>query len=227
MSALTEGRDRLDALDRALVELLAERAAVVRALADHKRAVGAPFRDPAREEAVLRAVSAHASTRGLDPARVREVFAHVVGRELDRPGSSGGRGVLVLRRPGHGPAGPAEAAALAALAASVGGRVESRRVVVVLAGPDEAVELALRALSAHPGAAAAVGEGEITWAAGSPVGGAAERTSQLADLARVGEVLLPASLVVTVPDGVGAFAAPAALGALVGFAVRTLRDHRS
>lgn len=226
MSALTEGRDRLDALDRALVELLAERAAVVRALADHKRAVGAPFRDPEREEAVLRAVSAHASTRGLDPARVREVFAHVVGRELDRP-ASGGRGVLVLRRPGHGPAGPAEAAALAALAASVGGRVESRRVVVVVAGPDEAVELALRALSAHPGAAAAVGEGEVSWAAGSPVGAAAERTSQLADLARVGEVLLPAALVVTVPDGVGAFAAPAALGALVGYPVRTLRDHRS
>ena len=46
---VTRRRDRIDALDRQLVELLAERRGVVRELASIKRAEGIPIRDDARE----------------------------------------------------------------------------------------------------------------------------------------------------------------------------------
>ena len=139
--------------------------------------------------------------------------------------------VLALVRPGdehalaHGRL-DAVAAGLAALAAAIpGARVEAGQVVAVFPGADDALAAALRAVSVG-GVAAAVGAGPVTLAAGSAVGLAAGRTRRLAALARVGEVLLLDPVAVAVPDGVGVFAAPAALQAAVGGPVRALRDHR-
>ena len=72
---LADARSRIDAIDREVLRLLAERAAVTRSLAAWKAAQGLGPRDPTREaealglspwlaEAVTRAVLA--TTRGLD-----------------------------------------------------------------------------------------------------------------------------------------------------------------
>lgn len=88
-AGLEEGRARLDAIDAALVELLAERAAVVAELAAWKAARGRGFRDPAREAETLARVRALAREHGLDEAAVAAVFAAVVGRRLERGEGAG------------------------------------------------------------------------------------------------------------------------------------------
>lgn len=50
---LSETRERLDTLDRALLQLLADRRAVVRELFQQKAAVHMPLIDPDREKALL------------------------------------------------------------------------------------------------------------------------------------------------------------------------------
>ena len=88
---LTETRTRLDAVDDAIVALLAERSALVAGLAAWKESRGLPFRDAAREEASMVRIAAVAAERGLDPAAVRAVFLAIVGRRLERD-APGGRG---------------------------------------------------------------------------------------------------------------------------------------
>ncbi len=72
-------RARIDALDDAILDLLAERAALVDALWIDKRAAGIAVRDPAREAEIFERVRARALVLGLDPARVEQVFRAVVG----------------------------------------------------------------------------------------------------------------------------------------------------
>lgn len=72
-------RARIDALDDAIVDLLAERAGVVATLWAQKRAAGIPVRDPAREAEIFARVRQRAVERGLDPDRVEAVFRAVVG----------------------------------------------------------------------------------------------------------------------------------------------------
>jgi isochorismate pyruvate lyase len=81
---LAEARRELDALDDAILSLLAQRAGRVAALAAWKQANGVPLRDPAREAQVLDRLAARARASGLDGEAVRAVFARVVGVRLDR-----------------------------------------------------------------------------------------------------------------------------------------------
>lgn len=80
---LARRRKALDALDDRLVELLAERAALVKDLWALKRRHQVERVDPAREAAVIARLTARATARGLDPRAVAEVLRAVVGKQLD------------------------------------------------------------------------------------------------------------------------------------------------
>ncbi|MCB9751050.1 MAG: prephenate dehydrogenase/arogenate dehydrogenase family protein [Myxococcales bacterium] len=71
---LLETRDRIDALDRELVELLARRVQLSRRAGLVKAARGLVVRDPARERALLESRADWARARGLDGAAARELF---------------------------------------------------------------------------------------------------------------------------------------------------------
>jgi chorismate mutase len=75
---LTALRAEIDALDRALVDLLAQRRAVVRRIAQHKHQHHLPALDAAREAELLAATAAYARERGVPEPLVREVLAVVL-----------------------------------------------------------------------------------------------------------------------------------------------------
>ena len=76
---LTRIRDEIARVDRAIVELIAERVALARRVGPVKRAVGMPTLDPPREAAVVRRATALAREAGLAEEDVRYVFWHLVG----------------------------------------------------------------------------------------------------------------------------------------------------
>jgi chorismate mutase len=78
----TEHRRRIDAIDAQLVELLAERAAVVAEIWKEKRRQGVPLADPAREAAMLGEIVELARQHGLDPQAITAVFRALVGIDL-------------------------------------------------------------------------------------------------------------------------------------------------
>lgn len=93
-AALAPWRDRIDALDRAVVALLNERASCAAAIGEIKRGIGAPVYAPRREEEVL----ANAlSTNGgpLSPEAVRRIVERVIDetRNLERELSDENRGI--------------------------------------------------------------------------------------------------------------------------------------
>jgi chorismate mutase len=71
-------RDRLDALDRRLVELLAERGRVIDEVIAYKRAAGVAAVDPDRERRMLDAVADEAVRADLDPRVARTVLRAVL-----------------------------------------------------------------------------------------------------------------------------------------------------
>lgn len=71
-------RERIDAVDGRIVELLAERKAVVDRVAEAKRASNLPLYHPAREEDLISRRRSQAKGAGLDPDMVEEVFRRVV-----------------------------------------------------------------------------------------------------------------------------------------------------
>jgi chorismate mutase len=75
-------RAAIDQLDDRMVELLAERAAIVATLWTLKQAHGEPLRDPRREEVMRARLSAAAQARGLDATAVLRVFAAIIGEPL-------------------------------------------------------------------------------------------------------------------------------------------------
>ncbi|HBL18037.1 MAG: hypothetical protein A2X36_09005 [Elusimicrobia bacterium GWA2_69_24] len=76
--SLIEDRRRIDALDRALVRLLARRTRISCRLARLKASHGKVARDPARERVILAGRAAWAEARGLDPRRAAAVFRAVL-----------------------------------------------------------------------------------------------------------------------------------------------------
>jgi len=71
-------REKLGAVDVALVELLAERFRLVGQLWAHKAAVGMPLEDPLRESETVRRLRAEGARRGLPPQFVEELFRTVI-----------------------------------------------------------------------------------------------------------------------------------------------------
>lgn len=72
-------RDRIEAVDRQLIGLIAERVQLALAVGTAKEAAGLPILDPPREAAVVRRAGALAREAGLDDEEVRRVFWQVVG----------------------------------------------------------------------------------------------------------------------------------------------------
>ena len=91
MSELEAMRHRIQDLDRALVEAMAERVEVARRIGELKRAAGEAALAPGQEAAVIRRAVEWARERGLPTEPVRQVFWTVVGmcrgEQIDGGGS--------------------------------------------------------------------------------------------------------------------------------------------
>jgi chorismate mutase/prephenate dehydratase len=67
-------RDRIDAVDRQIIALLAERLRVVEEVVLAKLQAASPFRDRFREDALLQRLREHAVEAGLDPHQVERLY---------------------------------------------------------------------------------------------------------------------------------------------------------
>jgi chorismate mutase/prephenate dehydrogenase len=75
---ITGTRNRIDEIDRAIVDLLAERYARSMEIGRLKTRAGVPLHAPARELAVIDSVEARAAAAGLDPRSVRLLYRLVI-----------------------------------------------------------------------------------------------------------------------------------------------------
>jgi chorismate mutase len=76
---LTQLRRDIEAIDRKLVELLAERIELGRRTGEIKREAGRPILDAAREAEVIRRAVTAARELGVPQEATREIFWHIVG----------------------------------------------------------------------------------------------------------------------------------------------------
>lgn len=67
-------RDRIDAVDRKIIGLLAERLEIVEHVAAAKLANASPFRDREREEQLVLRLRSHATAAGLDPHHIEGLY---------------------------------------------------------------------------------------------------------------------------------------------------------
>ncbi|MBG81235.1 MAG: bifunctional chorismate mutase/prephenate dehydrogenase [Phycisphaerae bacterium] len=84
---LLELRERIDALDRRFVELLAERNDLVAKVADVKRNSGYPIRDSGREQRMLEARRTLGLADGISPEVVESLFRVILWASRDRQAS--------------------------------------------------------------------------------------------------------------------------------------------
>ncbi len=70
-------RERIDAINLKLVDLLSERARIAQAIGQLKHADGAPIHQPARERAVLERVLEH-NSGPLEAAHLRRIFTEII-----------------------------------------------------------------------------------------------------------------------------------------------------
>ncbi len=81
---LQEARDRIDEIDRRLVELLAERYAVVDDICEMKEQDGSSVKDPDREAELLDHVAAIAEENGVSPELVRRLYEEILSHSVER-----------------------------------------------------------------------------------------------------------------------------------------------
>ncbi len=81
---LTELRERLSAVDRELMELVATRERIVTAIGVHKIETGVPTRDFEREREVLRNARGQAGSLGLDPELAEDIMRLLIRSSLTR-----------------------------------------------------------------------------------------------------------------------------------------------
>ena len=79
---LLQLRDRLDEIDSGIIDLIAERQAVVTAIGDHKLKTGAPLRHYEREREVIERGVSRAESRGLSGRVAREVLETLIHHSL-------------------------------------------------------------------------------------------------------------------------------------------------
>ncbi len=71
-------RDRIDVLDEQLIQLLAERFEITKAVGAYKAAEGLPPADPDREAAQVARLRSIAESAGMDPGFSEKVFRLIV-----------------------------------------------------------------------------------------------------------------------------------------------------
>ena len=74
---LSDWREKIDLMDRQLLDLLNERARCVLALAPLKKSAGIPIYEPRREEQVFANICAH-NGGPLAPEAVRRIFERII-----------------------------------------------------------------------------------------------------------------------------------------------------
>ena len=76
---LKEYRNRLDKIDRSLLEALSERVSVVKEIGEAKLHDSClKFRDFVREEEILQTIIKKGESYQLDPAHIRKLFSEVI-----------------------------------------------------------------------------------------------------------------------------------------------------
>lgn len=75
---LTSLRDQIDAVDRRIIALLADRLRIVEEVALAKLAAASPFRDREREERLLLRLREHATAAGVDPHQIERIYRVVM-----------------------------------------------------------------------------------------------------------------------------------------------------
>jgi len=75
---LSSLRDRIEAVDRQIIELIAERLKIVEGVAEAKLASASPFRDREREELLLARLRAQATAAGVDPHQIERLYRIVM-----------------------------------------------------------------------------------------------------------------------------------------------------
>jgi chorismate mutase len=90
---LAENRERIDAVDRKLVELLNQRTLAVEQIGRAKEAAGLPVYEPKREEDVYRNILAH-NDGPLHEDALRRIFERIIDemRSLQRMRRAAGSG---------------------------------------------------------------------------------------------------------------------------------------
>lgn len=78
VDSLEPFRERIDAVDDALVDLLAERFDICAEVAAYKRAHGIAMAQPARMEAVKSRCADRARARGLDAGFARDLYDRII-----------------------------------------------------------------------------------------------------------------------------------------------------
>jgi len=81
---LLELRQRLDEIDTGIIDLIAERQAVVTTVGEHKLRTGAPLRHYAREREVIDRGMARAESHGLSGAVARDVLETLIHHSLGK-----------------------------------------------------------------------------------------------------------------------------------------------
>jgi len=89
---LNEIRERLDRMDAALVDVLAERQRLVHEVARSKAGGGGKLRDLHREEDVLTRVVERSRDAGLDPFFMTRLFREIMGQSVRTQEASLGPG---------------------------------------------------------------------------------------------------------------------------------------
>jgi prephenate dehydratase/chorismate mutase len=71
-------RERIEAVDRQIIELLAERMKIVEGVIEAKLATASPFRDREREESLIGKLRAMAVAHGIDPHQIERMYRVVM-----------------------------------------------------------------------------------------------------------------------------------------------------
>ena len=83
MQILNNQRARIDAIDDQLIDLLSEREAIIREVADIKAAQGIPAVLPDRVEEVRERAAERAAERGMDAAFIRDLYQQLIDYSCD------------------------------------------------------------------------------------------------------------------------------------------------
>ena len=77
LHVLAESREKIDAIDRQLVELLNRRTGIVEEIGRAKEAAGLPIYEPKREDDVYRNILSH-NAGPLTPDALRRIYERVI-----------------------------------------------------------------------------------------------------------------------------------------------------
>ena len=93
---LKQLRDRLDEIDAGIIDLVAERLAVVKSIGDHKLKTGAPLRHYEREREVIERGVDRAESHGMSPRLAQEILETLIHHSI------GDQETHQLMQSGHG-----------------------------------------------------------------------------------------------------------------------------